>query len=106
MLAKGFISGIMWERVFEEEDFYLRGSRKAYAMAKKLSSGIEAKDYKLTYPFESNQIFVNLTDEDLERWKKIAQFEVMDKLEDTNIVRLVTTFRTSESDVRGFLDVI
>lgn len=106
MLAKGFISGIMWERVFCEEDFYLKGSRKAYAMARDLARGIEAKDYKLTYPFESNQIFVNLSDEDLERWQKIARFEVMDKIDGTNIVRLVTTFRTSESDVRGFLDVI
>ena len=75
-------------------------------MAKKLSSGIEAKGYKLTYPFESNQIFVNLSDKDLERWQKIAQFEVMDKQEDSNIVRLVTTFRTSEKDVRGFLEEI
>ena len=106
MLAKGFISGIMWERVFCEDDFYLRGSRKAYAMARNLAKGIEAKGYELTYPFESNQIFVNLSDEDLERWQKIAQFEVMEKLEGTNIVRLVTTFRTSESDVRGFLEEI
>lgn len=106
MLAKSFISGIMWERVFEEEDFYLRGSRKAYAMAKDLANGIEKRGYDLTYPFESNQIFVNLTDEDLERWQKIAQFEVMDKIEGTNIVRLVTTFRTSEKDVRGFLEEI
>lgn len=106
MLAKGFISGIMWERVFCEDDFYLRGSRKAYAMAKDLANRIEKRGYDLTYPFESNQIFVNLSDKDLEKWQKLAQFEVMEKVKDTNIVRLVTTFRTSESGVRGFLEEI
>lgn len=103
MLAKGFVSGIMWERVFSEEDFYLRGSRKAFARAKKLSQGLVSKGYDLAYPFESNQVFVLLDEKELSHWQELAHFEVTGSRDDKKIARLVTTFRTSEEDVDGFL---
>ena len=106
MLAKGFISGIMWETVFKEEDFYLKGSEHAYKMAKILAEGLVEKSYTLAYPFESNQIFVELSENQLEKWHKIAQFEISGEIEDKKIARLVTTFRTTEEEVRGFLEEI
>lgn len=106
MLAKGFISGIMWETVFKEEDFYLKGSKHAYKMAKILAEGLVHKSYTLTYPFQSNQIFVELSKNQLEKWQKIAHFEITGEKEDKKIARLVTTFRTKEEEVRGFLEEI
>lgn len=106
MLAKGFISGIMWEKVFEDKKFYLKGSKKAYQMAKILAEGITKKGYSLAYPFESNQVFVLLDEENLEKWQKIAKFEITGEKQGKKIARLVTTFRTTEEDVRGFLGEI
>lgn len=106
MLAKGFISGIMWETVFKDQDFYLKGSKKAYQMAKILADGLDEKGYDLAYPFESNQIFVILDDNQLEKWQKIAQFEITGEKEDKKIIRLVTTFRTKEEEIKGFLEEI
>lgn len=103
MLAKGFISGIMWERVFSEEDFYLEGSKKAYQMAKILAHGLREKSYELAYPFESNQVFVSLDDENLEKWQKIAKFETTGEKDGKKVGRLVTTFRTTEKEVKSFL---
>ena len=103
MLAKGFISGIMWETVFKEEDTYLKGSKHAYEMAKILANGLSEKGYSLAYPFESNQIFVKLDENSLEKWKNIAQFEITGEKNGQKIARLVTTFRTSENEVKGFL---
>lgn len=103
MLAKGFISGIMWETVFKEEDTYLKGSKHAYEMAKILANGLSEKGYSLAYSFESNQIFVKLDENSLEKWKNIAQFEITGEKDGKKIARLVTTFRTSEDEVKGFL---
>ena len=106
MLAKGFISGIMWETVFKDEDFYLKGSKEAYKRAKILANGLEEKNYELAYPFESNQVFVLLNEKELENWQKIAKFEITGEKDGKKIARLVTTFRTREEEVKGFLKEI
>ena len=106
MLAKGFVSGIMWERVFSEEGFYLAGSKEAFQMAKVLSNGLKEKGYTLAYPFESNQVFVNLSDKELIKMEEIAHFEIMESKKDSHIARFVTTFRTTREDVEGFLNEI
>ncbi len=106
MLAKGFISGIMWEKVFEDEQFYLKGSKKAYQMAKILAEGLDSKGYDLAYPFESNQVFVKLDEENLKKWQKIAAFEITGQKDGKKVARLVTTFRTREEEVKNFLEEI
>ena len=103
MLAKGFISGIMWETVFEDQDFYIKGSIHAYEMAKILANGLYNKNYNLAYPFESNQIFVLLDEIEIENWRKVSKFEVTGEKEGKKIARLVTTFRTGKEEVEGFL---
>ncbi|WP_311486787.1 aminotransferase class V-fold PLP-dependent enzyme [uncultured Anaerococcus sp.] len=106
MLAKGFISGIMWETVFKDKDFYIKGSKKAYQMAKILTNDLLKKGYDLAYPFESNQIFVLLDEKTLEKWQKVAKFEITGQKDGKKIVRLVTTFRTKEEEIKGFLEEI
>lgn len=106
MLAKGFISGIMWEKVFEDEQFYLKGSKKAYQMAKILAEGLDSKGYDLAYPFESNQVFVKLDEENSKKWQKIAAFEITGQKDGKKVARLVTTFRTREEEIKNFLEEI
>lgn len=106
MLAKGFISGIMWEKAFEDEQFYLKGSKKAYQMAKILAEGLDSKGYDLAYPFESNQVFVKPDEENLKKWQKIAAFEITGQKDGKKVARLVTTFRTREEEVKNFLEEI
>lgn len=106
LLAKGFVSGLIWEAVFEKEDFYLEGSKKAYKMAKILAHGLVKKGYKLAYPFESNQIFVRVDEKAYQKFAKIAEFEIMSEENSEKIIRLVTSFRTEKEEVEGFLSQI
>lgn len=104
--AKGFVPGIMFETVFAKEGGYLEGAKIAYNMAKKLANGLIDKNYELAQPFESNQIFVKLSKNELKKWQDTAYFETMGEIDKKTIARLVTTYRTSEADVEGFLSQI
>ena len=53
---------------------------------------------------ESNQVFIKSNPEEIEKLKKENIFEIDNEKE--SIIRLVTNYRTSEEDVRGFLKSI
>lgn len=104
MLAKGFVTGIMFETVFAMEDGFLKGAIHAHKMAERLTQGLQAKGVNLYKKFESNQIFIEMTDEEVEELKKIAKFDVVDQSPDKkNVVRFVTTYRTTEDEVDGLV---
>lgn len=105
MLAKGFITGIMFERLFQD-DLYIKGAKKAYKMAEKLAKGFEEKAYKLAYEFESNQVFVEISKEDIKEWEEFAYFEVGEKRADKFVARFVTTYKSQEKEIEEFLERI
>ena len=105
MLAKGFITGIMFERLFQD-DLYIKGAKKAYKMAEKLAKGFEEKGYKLAYEFESNQVFVEISDKDIKKWEEFAHFEVGEKREEKYVARFVTTYKSEENEIEEFLERI
>ena len=103
LLAKGFVAGIMFETIFANENGYTAGADHAFKMAKILAHGFIKKGYELAYPFESNQVFVKLSVSEVEKFKKIAAFELMGDIDNNKIARFVTTYRTSKKDIEGFL---
>lgn len=104
MMAKGFVLGIMYETVFEKENGYLEGAKHAYDMAKLLAEGLERQGIPLYQEFESNQVFVERTDEEVEALKENVAFEVTGRSENgNNIARFVTNYRTTKEDVEGLL---
>lgn len=105
MLAKGFVTGIMFERLFQD-DLYIKGAKKAYKMAEKLAKGFEEKGYKLAYKFESNQVFVEISDKDIKKWEEFAYFEVGEKRADKFVARFVTTYKSQEKEIEEFLERI
>lgn len=105
MLAKGFVTGMMFERLFQD-DLYIKGAKKAYKMAKKLAQGFEEKGYKLAYEFESNQVFVEISDKDIKKWEEFAYFEVGEKRADKFVARFVTTYKSQEKEIEEFLERI
>ncbi len=105
MLAKGFVTGMMFERLFQD-DLYIKGAKKAYQMAEKLAQGFEEKGYKLAYEFESNQVFVEISDIDIKKWEEFAYFEVGEKRADKFVARFVTTYKSQEKEIEEFLERI
>lgn len=107
MLAKGFITGIMYETLFSMEDGYLKGARHAHEMARKLAKGLEEKGVKLFQEFSSNQVFIIRSLEQVKELEKIAKFEVTGETEEKQpVVRFVTTYRTTEEEVQGLIENI
>ncbi|WP_040398771.1 threonine aldolase family protein [Anaerococcus senegalensis] len=105
MLAKGFVTGMMFERLFQD-DLYIKGAKKAYKMAEKLAQGFEEKGYKLAYEFESNQVFVEISKEDIKKWEEFTYFEVGEKRADKFVARFVTTYKSQEKEIEEFLERI
>lgn len=106
LLAKTFVPGIMFETVFIKEDGYIRDAKIAFEKAKILASGFLNKGYQLAYPFESNQVFVKLSDDQITNFKEFAAFDIMGNIDDKKIARFVTTYRTSNQDIEEFLNKI
>lgn len=107
ILAKGFVAGIIFETVFSAENGYLKGAIHAHEMAGKLARSLEDIGINLHQKFESNQIFIELNDERVKKLKASTSFELMGKSRgNKNIVRFVTSYRTSLEEVEGLLSEI
>jgi len=106
LLAKSFVVGLMYETVFAKEDGYVSGARIAFEKAKALAKGISDRGYELAYDFESNQVFVILSDDQVNKFKEFSIFDVVGNVDGKNIARFVTTYRTSDEDIDGFISNI
>ncbi len=94
-----------------EKDLWLRNARHANAMSKRLADGLLAVDgVTLGSPVEANEVFVRLPIDLFHRLSKSsAAFYPWDNAEDAQeghvrqLVRLVTSFATSEAEVDRFI---
>lgn len=103
MLAKGWLLGIQFEELFQNNLFYDLGAH-ANEMAAVLRTGIE----KCGYPFHSesmtNQIFPIFPDQVITKLAKNFLFSIKEQLDDNHsAVRLVTSWATSEEACRRFI---
>jgi threonine aldolase len=88
-----------------KEDLWLRNAKNANQMARKLAQGLEGlPGVKLCYPVEVNEIFVQLP-ETVIRGLLAEGFKFYRwQGDNSTIVRLVTAFNTSETDVTTFIE--
>ena len=102
MMAKSFLIGLSFKVLFQD-GLYYKNAKRAYEMSRLLVDGL--RDIGRDPVFgESNQIFIKSSPEEIEKLEKENIFEIEDKKE--SIIRLVTNYRTSEEEVRGFLNSI
>lgn len=100
LLAKGRLLGIQFDTLFTN-DLYLKISRHAIQMAEALKK--ELHECSCTFHLESptNQQFILLRDDQLERLKKQVLLSFWEKPdEDHTIIRLATSWATKESDIQ------
>ncbi|MGN1399240.1 MAG: threonine aldolase family protein [Erysipelotrichaceae bacterium] len=106
LLAKGRMLGIQFDALFEN-DLYFDISRHADRMADILSEAFKNKGYKLIYENPTNQTFVLMGKEQLEKLKQKVQFTVWEKYDEDNyIVRFVTDWSTTESQVNELIELL
>lgn len=102
MMAKSFLIGLSFKVLFQD-GLYYENAKRAYDMSRILVEGL--KDLGRDPVFaESNQVFIKSSPGEIEKLKEENIFEIENDKE--SIIRLVTNYRTSEEEVRGFLNSI
>lgn len=103
LLAKGRLLGVQFETLFTD-GLYMEISRHAVNMAMKLKKAFTDNGYRLFIDSPTNQQFVYLPNEEIDRLRKIASFELWGPRKDKETpVRFVINWATREEDVNEFI---
>lgn len=103
LLAKGRLLGVQFETLFTD-GLYMEISRHAVNMAMKLKKAFTDNGYRLFIDSPTNQQFVYLPNEEIDRLRKIASFELWGPRKDKETpVRFVTNWATRKEDVNEFI---
>ncbi|MBD5295108.1 MAG: aminotransferase class I/II-fold pyridoxal phosphate-dependent enzyme [Bacteroides sp.] len=106
LLAKGRLLGIQFLTLFTD-DLYYRIGRNADRLAMQLKEGFLAKGYRQYIDSPTNQQFFILPNEEIDRLSSQIGFELWGPKGTTeSIVRFVTDWSTTESDVTFLLSLL
>lgn len=100
MMAKSFLIGLSFKVLFQN-GLYYENANKAYKMSRLLFHGLSKMGREPLFG-ESNQIFIKSNPDEIKKLQRENIFEIDNKRE--SIIRLVTNYRTEESDIIGFLN--
>ncbi len=102
LMAKGFVIGVQFEVLFEDELFY-ELAHHANDMAGKLAGILKEKDYTFYVPPCTNQLFPILPNKIIDQLFEDFHFSIQKKIDDDNsLVRLVTSWATVPKSIDAF----
>lgn len=106
LLAKGRLLGIQFDTLFTDKLYETIG-KQAVEAAMKMQAALKQQGYRLLFEAVANQVFVILSQEELERFSQKVEFALWEKYDDLHtIVRLTTNWATQMSTVDEFIDFI
>ncbi len=106
LLAKGRLLGVQFDTLFTD-DLYYRIGTHGNKLADKLRRAFREKGYRFHIETVTNQIFVVLDEEQMERLSHQVSFSVWEKLDEAHtVVRFATSFATKESDVDYLISLL
>ena len=106
LLAKGRVLGIQFDTLFTD-DLYFKISRHAIDMAEKLKSIIRAHGIEFYIDSPTNQQFIVLENQMIERLAGEVAFDVWEKRDDNrSVIRLATSWSTTEEDLRALDELL
>ena len=106
MLTKGWLLGIQFEQLFQNNLFY---DLAAYSnvMAAKIKKALIEKGYTFASDSSTNQLFPIFTDEMVEKLAKDFTFNVDRKIDATHTsIRFVTSWATTEESVNALINAL
>lgn len=99
LMAKGFVAGIQFEALFEENLFFELGAH-ANEMAGRIKDTLVQLQVPFLTPPVSNQLFPILPDKFLEELEQEFAFSVQKRMDgDSSAIRLVTSWATTPESV-------
>lgn len=106
LLAKGRLLGIQFDTLFTD-DLYFKLSRHAIRMAELLKQGFQERGYSFYLDSPTNQQFIILENEEMERLKKHVGFSYWEKADENHtVVRFATSWATAESQIDRLMELL
>lgn len=105
MYSKGFVLGLCFSSLFEDNLFF-EIAKKENELAEKLYNDLTNIGIKMASCFETNQIFPILKNEIIEKLKEHIMFEVWEQKEFETTIRFVTSYMTTESEIKEVVNLI
>lgn len=103
LMAKGRLQGVQFQTLFTD-NLYVQIARHADELAMRLRSAFMAKGYKMAIDSPTNQQFVILPNDVLDRLLQYATFELWGPRGETETtVRFVMSWATTDEDVDEFI---
>ena len=104
LLAKGWLLGLQFDTLFTD-GLYLKLAAHAVSEATRLREALEAKGYRNYYLSSTNQIFLLLSPEELERVKSVVTYTEWERLSDgQTVIRLATSWATRSEEVDELIE--
>lgn len=98
LMAKSWLIALQFIALFENDAFY-KNAKKANEFALQIQNSLHNLGYPLLVKGYTNQVFPALTLKQYDFLKEYVSFEIWDKRDDYIIVRLVTSFSTTQEEV-------
>lgn len=106
LLAKGRLLGIQFYTLFKD-DLYERIGRYENDMAMQMKNALVEKGFEVYLPSSTNQIFVDVRKEDLQKIEEQFMVTHIEDLDDQKVrIRLVTSWATPQKAVDDFVKLI
>ncbi|MCD8362119.1 MAG: aminotransferase class V-fold PLP-dependent enzyme [Lachnospiraceae bacterium] len=106
LLAKGWLPGVQFDTLFTD-GLYFQISRHAIDMAELLKKGLHEKGYTFYLESPTNQQFLLLRDEEVERLKKQVAFSFWEKPDaEHTVVRFATSWSTTKEDIAQLMQIL
>ena len=106
LLAKGRLLGIQFDVLFTD-DLYQTISKNAIETAAVLKKGLAEKGYSFFMDSPTNQVFIELSNEQLAALEGKAKFGFWEKYDDTHtVVRIATSWATRMEEVEQLLELM
>lgn len=106
LLAKGRMLGIQFLVMFED-DLYLQIGKKAVRLADKIRKALVQKGYRQAYSAPTNQIFVIVANDKLEKLAEEVVYSFWEKYDDEHtVIRLVTSWSSTDAEVERLIAIL
>ena len=106
LLAKGRLLGVQFDTLFTD-DLYRSISRSAIQAAERLRAILREKGYRFFMETTTNQIFVILENEQMERIEERVKFSYWEKYDERHtVVRFATSWATEMEEIEKLNEVL
>ena len=106
MFAKGWLMGLQFDTLFTD-GMYENIGKDAIKFADQIRQKVTGKGWKLRYGSPTNQVFVELTDEDYEKVQEKVIVSFWEKADESHtVIRFATSWATTQADVDKLLAVL